>query len=406
MSAEADARANLVCHGDNLRALASLQTTHAARFRLIYLDPPYNTGRRLDHYEDDRAHADWLQMMRERLVLMAPLLRPDGVVVAQTDRHESAYLKVLLDEVFGRRSYVTTIAARMSATSGYKLEHAERTLVKNVEFLHVHARKLRLHGAAYEEQREWDNHYAYLLAEDRKTFRRLVEDARVTAWLQAQGLPVRQASVPTLHARCAEFQCWVLTAADLICRSHTAPVPARTSWRDGHLLAGEMPGSRVVEERTWQGQRYFLRRTSTGIDQLIPLSLKVRPVETLGGDDREALTNLLGDWWDGFHLDMGNVRLEGGVSFSRGKKPERLLRRLIRIFTQPDDWVLDPFAGSGTTAAVAHKMRRHWVAIESGPQALTHVVPRLDRVVSGQDPNGITRAEDWNGGGAYVYRRI
>ena len=396
----------LLLHGDNRHGLARLAPTHKGRVRLCYLDPPYNTRRAMEHYDDSRDHEAWLAMMRDLLGSVRPLMAPDGVVVAQTDRHESAYLKVLLDEMLGRDAYVTTIAVRMSATSGYKLEHATRTLVKNAEFIHIHAANLNLNEAAYEPLEDLDPHYACLLTPDGSRFGRLIADPEVRRMLADAGLPARNASLVRLYATSIAFRSWVLGHADRICRSHTAPAKAQAAFLDGRLLADEPGDSPVVVPFPPGRQDYMIRRTASGIDQLIPLSLKVRPVEVPGSCDRLALTNLLGDWWDGFHLDMGNVRLEGGVPFAKGKKPERLLRRLIRMFTRPGDMVLDPFAGSGTTAAVAHKMGRQWVAIESGPQALSHVVPRLDAVVSGQDQTGISRAEDWRGGGSYVFEQL
>ena len=138
----------------------------------------------------------------------------------------------------------------------------------------------------------------------------------------------------------------------------------------------------------------------------IPLALKLHPVDQVGGPDRQTLTNILGDWWDGFHLDMGNVELEGGVPFKNGKKPERLLRRLIGMLTAPGDLVLDPYGGSGTTAAVAHKMGRRWVTIEAGEQAETHALPRLMRVVEGTDLTGVTGSTGWAGGGGFAVGRV
>ncbi|MEB3236730.1 MAG: site-specific DNA-methyltransferase [Candidatus Sericytochromatia bacterium] len=402
----AQAPTGLLIHGDNKQALETLRSTHAGRVRLVYLDPPYNTGRTFDHYDDSRDHDAWCAMMREVISAIVPLLRPDGVVVSQTDRHESAYLKVLLDEVLGRASYVSTIAVRMSATSGYKLEHAHRTLVKNTEFIHVHARNLVLHEAAYEPLDRLDAHYAYLLSADRRQFGRLTEDHEVAAMLAAAGLPPRNSSLVALHETSNLFRDWVLNRADLICRSHTAPAKALEAWKLGNLLGSTASSSSEVAPLTIRGQTYLIRRTSTGVDQLIPLSLKVRPIEVPGGRDRLALTNLLGDWWDGFHLDMGNIRLEGGVAFAKGKKPERLLRRLIRMFTMAGDLVLDPFAGSGTMAAVAHKTGRSWIAIESGPQATTHIDKRLGAIVTGEDQTGVSRAEDWRGGGSFLKVRM
>jgi adenine-specific DNA-methyltransferase len=399
-----DAGPNLLIHGDNAVALRALGPTLRGRVACAYLDPPYNTGNSFAHYDDDVAHARWLSSMRDVLEALAPLMAPTGVIVAQTDRNESAYLKVLLDEVFGRRAYVTTIAVRMSATSGFKIEHTDKTIVKNVEFLHVYSRKLVLHEKAFEESLAFDDHYAYLLAADGASFTRLVDDDDVRALFLAEGVSARAAHLPELYRRSAAFRAFVTAAAARICRTHTAPSPARQAHAHGALFAPGAPAAAVVARR-YGDTTYLLRRTRTGVDQLIPLSLKLNPVDQTGGPDRTAITNILGDWWDGFHLDMGNVDLEGGVAFKSSKKPERLLRRILKMFTRPGDVVLDPFAGSGTTAAVAHKMQRRWVAIEAGDHCLTHALPRLRRVVDGVDDTGVTAAEGWRGGGSFrVFR--
>ena len=160
-----------------------------------------------------------------------------------------------------------------------------------------------------------------------------------------------------------------------------------------------------VIERTYAGETYYIKRTRTGFNQFIPISLKFRMVDTIGGYSLK-LSNILGDWWDGFYLDMGNVDHEGEVYFKNSKKPERLLFRILNMFTQPGEYVLDPFLGSGTTAAAAHKMRRRWIGIESGEHACTLCKPRLDRIIDGTDSTGITRFTDWQGGSGYRFCEV
>jgi adenine-specific DNA-methyltransferase len=393
---------NLLIHGDNHAALAALRADFLGQVRLAYLDPPYNTGNMWSHYDDNREHASWLSMMRDCLLVLVPLLAKDGVVLVQTDRHESAYLKVLLDEVLGREAYVTTIAVRMSATSGYKIEHTDRTIVKNVEYIHVYARELTLCEKAFEESLSYDDHYAYLLTPDQSRFGRLIDCDEVAVFLAASGLAKTNQSLPALYQTSASFRAFVVREAARICRSHTAPAQAKRALELGRLF-GATDEPDVVRQETYGETRYFLRRTRSGVDQLIPLALKLHYVEEPGGVDRLALTNILGDWWDGFHLDMGNIDDEGGVSFKSSKKPERLLRRLLRLFTRPQDVVVDVFGGSGTTAAVAHKMRRRWILVEAGEHCRTLAQPRLARVVRGQDPTGVTAAEGWSGGGGFRF---
>ncbi len=397
---------NRLVLGDNLLALEALALSHAGAVRCAYVDPPYNTGNALEHYPDDREHAAWLAMMRARLRVLLPLLAPNGVLVAQTDRTESAYLKVLLDELMGRECYITTVAVRMSGTTGFKIEHTDRRIVKNTEYIHVYSRRLELVEKAFEETRAFDDHYCLLLSPDRRRFGRLVADTEVEACFAALDLRPTNANLPVLYDGSSRFRAFVAAQADRVVRSHTAPGPARQAAARGALWSGEPPGGDDVVQAEYAGSLYHLRRTRSGVDQLIPIALKMQRVDCAGGPDRVALTNILGDWWDGFHRDMGNVEHEGGVAFKASKKPERLLRRVLRMFTEPGDLVLDPFGGSGTTAAVAHKMGRRWITIESGDHGLSHLLPRLRSVAEGADPTGVTAATGWAGGGGFGVCRV
>jgi len=144
--------------GDNVAVLRALHSELAAGVRLAYLDPPYNIGVASDHYADRLAPADWAAAFGQTLDALLPLLRPDGVLCIQTDKTEQATVRQLTDARMGRAAFVTTLAVRMSATSGFKIEHTEKTLVKNVEFIHVYANRLSLHGRAYEPA-DYDAHY-------------------------------------------------------------------------------------------------------------------------------------------------------------------------------------------------------------------------------------------------------
>ena len=392
--------------GDNVTVLRALHEALRGGVRLAYLDPPYNIGVASAHYEDRLAPADWAARFGQTLDALLPLLRPDGVLCVQTDKTEQATVRQLADAALGREAFITTLAVRMSATSGFKIEHTEKTLVKNVEFIHVYARQLTLHGRAYEPA-DYDAHYSLRLIGEEPDLRvePLTADPVVAGLLAGAGLPPHGRSLPALYARSADFRAYAAAQARRIVRAHTAPAPARAEQREGRLFAPDAPADTVLQRR-YGADDYFLRPTRSGVNQLIPLSLKLRPVDRVGGPDEVLLTNILGDWWDTFHLDMGNVEVEGGVEFKNGKKPERLLRRLIQLFTLPGDRVLDPYGGSGTTAAVAHKMGRPWITIEAGPQGLSHIAPRLRRIVDGADPTGVTAATGWAGGGAFVVERL
>jgi adenine-specific DNA-methyltransferase len=397
------ASTNQLIAGDNLTALHHLRGSCEGAVRLVYLDPPYNTGSDKDHYGDRSAPEAWVEMMRARLVAILPLLADNGVVVAQVDKHEQASLKVLMDEVFGRAHFVTTVAVRMSGTSGFKIEHTDKTIVKNTEFIHIYARRLELEAKVHMSA-DYDSHYALFMEPGeggRWRFFRLVEHPAVAARLTASGLKHTAMALVLLYRDDALFREFVAAHGAHVCRTHTAPAASRREHEAGTLFADGLPADAVALRRHG-GQDYWLRRTRSGIDQLIPIGLKLHPVDRPGGADEVVLTNIAGDWWDDFHLDMGNVELEGDVaSFKAGKKPERLIRRILRTFTLPGDLVLDPFAGSGTTPAVAHKMGRRWIALEAGAQWRSHILPRLRRVVAGKDPSGVTEAEGWQGGGDF-----
>ena len=397
---------NMIIHGDNLLALKALLPEYEGKIKCIYIDPPYNTGNAFEHYDDSVEHSTWLSLMKPRLELLRMLLKDDGVFLAQIDKIQNAYLKILLDEVFGRQFYITTLAIRMSATSGFKIEHTDKTIVKNVEYIHLYSFNLDIKEKSFEENMEYDSHYSLIINENMGilTFNRLTEEPFVKNQMTSYNLPITNDSLSILYSRSNEFRDYIRENSEYICRSHTAPSLARQEYLNGQLLNNSE--SNRVEIKEYSGTKYFLRKTLSGVDQLIPIKLKMNFVDKTGIKDVLSLTNILGDWWDGFHLDMGNVENEGGVEFKNGKKPERLLRRIFRMFTLPGDLVLDSFLGSGTTAAVAHKMGRKYIGIEMGNHAYTHCKVRLDNVISGFDQSGISSSVDWKGGGAYKFYEL
>ena len=397
---------NMIIHGDNLLALKALLPEYEGKIKCIYIDPPYNTGNAFEHYDDSVEHSTWLSLMKPRLELLRMLLKDDGVFLAQIDKIQNAYLKILLDEVFGRQFYITTLAIRMSATSGFKIEHTDKTIVKNVEYIHLYSFNLDIKEKSFEENMEYDSHYSLIINENMGilTFNRLTEEPFVKNQMTSYNLPITNDSLSILYSRSNEFRDYIRENSEYICRSHTAPSLARQEYLNGQLLNNSE--SNRVEIKEYSGTKYFLRKTLSGVDQLIPIKLKMNFVDKTGIKDVLSLTNILGDWWDGFHLDMGNVENEGGVEFKNGKKPERLLRRIFRMFTIPGDLVLDSFLGSGTTAAVAHKMGRKYIGIEMGNHAYTHCKVRLDNVISGFDQSGISSSVDWKGGGAYKFYEL
>ena len=391
---------NMLIHGDNLLALKALEQDFAGKIKCIYIDPPYNTGNAFEHYDDGLEHSIWLGLMYERLKILSRLLAPNGVILVQIDKEESAYLKVIMDEIFGRNNYITTICVRMSATSGYKIEHSDKTIVKNAEYLHVYSKALEIKPAY--EKASYDSHYSYILNKN-MIIENLTDIDFVKKELNRFELPLSSKSLVKLFDLSNDFKGFVTKNMEKIGRTHTAPAEALKN-KDG-IMRQLATDRHVIKYTTKSGEQYLIKKTDSSLNQYIPISLKFNYVDDYDGYNKR-LSNILGDWWDGFYLDMGNVENEGGVYFKASKKAERLIFRILNMFTGVGDIILDSFLGSGTTAAVAHKIGRRWIGIELGEHCYTHCVPRLKKVVDGTDLGGISKAVNWEGGGGFKFYEL
>ncbi|TRU02990.1 MAG: site-specific DNA-methyltransferase [Microcystis sp. Msp_OC_L_20101000_S702] len=375
-----DTTRNLMIEGDNLEVLKLLQKSYAGKIKVIYIDPPYNTGKDYvypDDFHDNirnylritgqlsgdgvsltsntetsgRFHTDWLNMMYPRLMLARDLLSDDGVIFVSIDDSEAANLKHLLVEVFGEDNYIDTLAVEMSTTSGPKTVNAQQgTIVKNVEFVHVFRRSAefdkRRHTPLLDGIDSYDTHYSLWLRED-GTLGTLAEmmltDEHVAADISRYGFLERDRfSINNLNKLLAvseATQKFIEANLANIARMDRPPVAATgASTPVGRWEPFE------ADHRT-----YYLTTLENGILQaLMPLSLNYR----LSDDykPRFGRTVIRGDLWKGFHQDMGNVAKEGDVGYANGKKPVRLIKQLIKWANIKDDeLILDFFAGSGTT---------------------------------------------------------
>jgi len=400
-SVDFDTTKNLFIEGDNLEALKLLQKSFLGGIKVIYIDPPYNTGNdfiyndkfsatisdfmRTSNQTDEegnrlvanpqtngRFHSDWLSMMYSRLRVASTLLDDDGVIFVSIDDWESANLKRMLDEVFGENNFVDTIAVEMSTTSGPKTVNAQQgTIVKNVEFIHIYRKspefdKIR-HQPLHDGIASYDTHYSVWLNED-KTLgslaeelmknEQIAEDAKNYGLLGRGGFSLK--NIDKLLALSDSATDFINDNLTKIARMDRPPVSAH-----GRSTTAGYWDEFVVEHRT-----YFLTTLSNGsLQALMPLSLNFRM-----SDDyrpRYGRTVIRGDLWKGFHQDMGNVAREGGIAFSNGKKPVRLIQQLIKWANNCDEGViLDFFAGSGTTAHAVFAanaedgINRHFVAVQ------------------------------------------
>jgi adenine-specific DNA-methyltransferase len=377
-----EARAeNALIHSENLDAMRRLALAgFGARFRCIYFDPPFNSGRRFAEYDDVHTPSDWRAMIRERLVCARELLANDGAIVIEIDDTELGPLLGAMDSVFGREQRVSTITVVRSAATGHKA--ANRGPVNVTDFLLVYAKdRARWRcNALVRERRRYDDAYgtwlenpcdpperwrfAPLAAHVRRALGHAPSRAEVAAYAIAHADQVVRFAQPRYEAVSREAQA-------LIDQSRREPERvlrlARERHKDLVLRAGNrvlLLADKVVDDR---GRRVLV----------------------------EPLTNV----WD--DVPFQGIAREGGARFVRNKKPEKLLARIIAMSTDRGDWVLDAFLGSGTAAAVAHKSGRRWIGIERGEQVDALCIPRLRRVVDGEDPTGATGALGWTGGGGF-----
>jgi adenine-specific DNA-methyltransferase len=383
---------NLLVHGDNLVALRKLRARFAGRIRCVYLDPPFNTGRTFVEYTDSLEADVWLEMMRPRLEAIRPLLADDGAVFAEIDDNELGPLIGLMDRVFGRENRISTITVVRSAPTGHKAINPGPVHVSDFLLAYAKDKKKWRYRPQVKVREGYDDAYGTWL------------DNPTDAPKRWRFRPLKSVVATALGFASTREASSALGAAEMKRRTaEHALANARHVVRFAqprYEAIGRAAQKTVDRSRARKEEVFVLPRAKRppfivrGGNRILCLADKVRVV-----DGRPAIVEPLTNVWD--DVPFQGIAREGGVVFSRNKKPERLVSRVIAMSTDPGDWVLDPFLGSGTTAAVAHKMGRRWIGIESGEHATTLAEPRLERVVRGEDPTGITASVGFAGGGGF-----
>lgn len=358
------AQGNLLIQGDNLAALKALLPFYRGRVKCIFIDPPYNTQSAFEHYDDKLEHSQWLSMMLPRLQLLRELLAEDGSIWVTIDDNEGHYLKVLMDEVFGRGNFVASCVWQK------RYSRENREAIGDVhDYLHVYAR-------SRERFKETRNRIPLdeLQARVYRNPENSNEQDPAKRW---RGLPMTaQGYRPN--------QMYVIVAPNG--KEHTPPPGRCWSTIEAEYLKLRESG-RIYWGKDGNAQPSVIRYLSE-VEGLVPWTWW--PHEEVGHTDEAK--------------KEANVLFGGETSFGT-PKPERLLQRILHIATNPNDLVLDSFLGSGTTAAVAHKMGRRWIGIEMGEHAFTHCLPRLEKVIAGEQ-GGISQAVGWQGGGGFRFARL
>lgn len=387
---------NLLVLGDNVRAMRARRRAWAERFRCAYLDPPFNTGRRFAEYDDSRDPKVWAARFRETLEALAPLVARDGTLACEIDDTELGALIEAGDAVLGRENRFAIVTVVRSATTGHKA--INRGPMNVTDYVVMWARDksaLRL-SPLVRARRGYDSAYRTWLEnpDDPPEKWRFSALGRVVA--ARLGHATTQAARRALGGETFERELarFAMASARHVVRFAQPRLEAIGKEARELVLRSRMSPERVFRLARPPHKDFIVR----GGNRVLFLADKVR-VE----DGEPTLVEPLTNVWD--DIGFQGIAREGGVIFSRNKKPERLLQRILAMTTDPGDWVIDPFAGSGTTAAAAHKMGRRWVAIEREPELFARASQRLARVVAGEDATGITRACDWKGGGSFAEDR-
>lgn len=404
---------NMLIHGDNLLALQALQNDYSGKIKCIYIDPPYNTGAAFEHYDDNVEHSIWLTLMRRRLILLKNLLSDNGTIFIQIDDNEQAYLKIILDEVFGRRNFINMISVNAKVSAGASGGGEDKRLKKNIEYILVYAKNMDCFEAFHPVYKKTElMQYIQRMKEDNKSFKytsvlyrcnnreyyKTIKDGAGDDIVIERVLDYEIKSVKQVA------QIEGISEEDVYRKYYDnimTTTNAQTSIRTRVWEATDSENNMYVATyipKTGKSKGSKKELLFMGKQKVLVIWLKDTTDQEKGKIFKKER---VGTYWDGF--SWINVTKEGGVLFPMGKKPESLVKRILEMATEPGDFVLDSFLGSGTTAATAHKLNRKWIGIEMGDQAYTHCKYRIDKVIDGDDQGGISKEINWKGGGGYKF---
>lgn len=355
---------NRLIFGDNLLALKALEQEFAGKVKCVFIDPPYNTGSAFTHYDDGLEHSIWLSLMRDRLEIIRRLLSDDGSLWITIDDNEAHYLKVLCDEIFGRSNFVSNVVWQKTLTR----RNDARALSTAHDHILVYAKSFESFSINKLDSSD----------KQRATYQNRDNDPRGD-WL---AIPFHAPNIrPNLTYEIItpggrslwppKGRCWSTT------REKFEELVA-----DNRIYFGKDGNGMAQRKKFWsESENKMVPWTWWGYEE--------------AGDNREANREA-----------KELAELVGIEVVFDTPKPEKLLKLIVDIATSPHDLILDSFGGSGTTGAVAQKMGRRWIMVELGEHCHTHIIPRLRKVIDGEDMGGITETVGWKGGGGFRYYRL
>lgn len=367
-------RKNLIIKGNNLLAVHTLKTQFRGQVKLIYIDPPYNTGNDSFGYNDSFNHSTWLTFMKNRLEAAKELLRDDGSLWVNIDHNELAHLTIILDEVFGKDQHITTVTVKRSAATGHKAINPAPVVVSDFVVGYSKTRKWK-YKIQY-VKRDYDSAYSFFIENYDEGFRqwRFISVDDALKKMKCKGIYELIKKYPERIIRFAEpsYEGVGSETRALIDKSLKSPKEIFKQERERYPDVYLLKGQRIL----------FYKDKLKNIDGELVTA--------------EALTNI---WLD---IPFQGIAKEGGVVLKKGKKPELLLRRIMESTSSEGDLILDFYLGSGTTAAVAHKLKRRYIGIEQLEYGNNDSLARLQNVIAG-DKSGISKSVNWQGGGDFIY---
>ena len=367
---------NLIIKGNNLLALHTLKKEFAGKVKLIYIDPPYNTGNDSFAYNDNFNHSTWLTFMRNRLLVARELLRADGLIFVQCDDNEQAYLKILLDDVF-EKTFINDIIFKTENPNGVKTAHANKTILKSKEHILVYYKSISIIKPQYKAIDKYDKYYDLFIEGD------LNDIENCTVIKLSKKLKENNLSSDLQDLKSSDF------LFDNANRIFSTLFDKRKICQDKSMY----PESEKIYFPN-DKNRYYVYKNRI----CLFLSNKIKNVF---GEKKFSV--LLGDVWD--DISINNLYLEGDIDFSNGKKSEFMLSRIVEMATNENDIVLDYHLGSGNTAAVAHKMNRQYIGIEQMDYIEVVTSTRLKKVIDGEQ-GGFSKPANWQGGGSFIYLEL
>lgn len=366
------AEKNLIVHGDNLVALKALLPFYKGKVKCIYIDPPYNTGSAFEHYDDNLEHSQWLSLMMPRLQLLREYLSEDGSIFVSIDDKEGCYLKVILDEIFGRKNFITSfIWKKVDSPNDNKV-----AVCPDHEFIHCYAKNATLNK--FRKMKTADILGAYSKKDENG---RLYRDRL----LRKNGKNSLRTDRPTM---------WF----PLIDPEGHEVFPIRDDGKEGRWASGKATVDKLIRD----GELIWHKRKDKATGEIIwaPYTREYAPE-----DPERPYMTIWSDVNTTRQAKAHQKTIFSGVTLIDTIKPEELIKRILELATDKNDLVLDSFLGSGTTAAVAHKMGRRYIGVEMGEHALTHCVPRMKKVIEGEQ-GGISESVNWQGGGGFSFYEL